>query len=152
MLIRTKTRTLARGMEKDALPVATVVRALDDLYAGLMAEAVKLLEGGRDTGDQARDDDFRARSVPVQERIVRELEALLARLQRNEQAKQALRKLEKTDKRSHQEITTKLNQMIKDLDRLMKDQTELASKFERLPKRTADEGKEEQVKGLKDLE
>src|SRR5262249_1337532 len=33
-LIRTKTRQLARAMEKDALPIATMIKSLDDLVAG----------------------------------------------------------------------------------------------------------------------
>jgi hypothetical protein len=153
--IRSKTRLLARAMEKDALPVATMVKALDDLYAGLMAEAVKLLEGGRDLAkdEPAKAADLRDRSLPVQDKIIAELEALLARLQRNEQAKEALRKLEKKDQAAHKAITKTLGDLLKNVDQMLKEETQLADKFERLPKKPVDELKEEKLKDpLKELE
>jgi hypothetical protein len=142
--IRAKTRLLARAMEKDALPVTSIVKALDDLYAGPMADAVRLLESGRDDAKQAT--SFRDRSLPVQDKIIAELEALLARLQRNEQAKEALRKIEKKDQAAYKAITQTLGNLVKDLDRMLKDETELAGKFERLPKKPGDELKEEKLK------
>ena len=151
-LIRVKTRQLARAMEKDAVPIATMVKSLDDLVAGLMASAVKLLESGKETNDPAKAAGFRNESFPVQDKIIAELEALLARLQRNEQAKRELRKLEKKDQAAHKAITKTLEQMIKDMDKLLKDQTELASKFEKLPKKPVDELKEEKLKDLKDFQ
>jgi hypothetical protein len=150
--IRTRTGLLARAMEKDSLPVVTIVRSLDVLAAGLMAQAEQLLEGGRDTQDPGRAADQRGRSLAVQDAIIKELEALLARLQRNEQAKAALRKLETKDKKAHQEITTVMGKMIKDLDRLQQDTTELAGKFEKLSKKPGDDVKEEQLKGQKELD
>jgi hypothetical protein len=150
--IRTRTRRLARAMEKDALPVTTIVQSLDSLASGLMAEVVKLFESGRDTTDSTRASEFRAQSVPVQDKIIKELENLLARLQRNEQAKTALRKLEKKDKPVHKQITDALTQTVNDLDKLLQDQTELASKFERMPKKPVEEAKEEALKGMKELE
>jgi hypothetical protein len=150
--IRLKTRQLARTMEKDALPVATMVKALDDLAAGLMAEAVKLFESGSDSTEPATIADLRAQTLPVQDKIIKELEDLLSRLQRNEQAKAALRKLEKKDSAAHKQITQVLAQTIKDLDKLLKDETELAGKFERMPKKSVEEAKDESFKGLKDLE
>jgi hypothetical protein len=143
--IRKKTYLLARVMDRDALPVATMVQELDALFGGLMAEAVKLLESGRDATDTTKADTFRTRSLPVQDQIIARLQEMLARLQRNEQAKQALRKLEKKDKASHKKITDTLTQMIRDLDQMLKDQTQVASKFERLPKKPVDELKEDKL-------
>jgi hypothetical protein len=150
--IRTRTRQLARAMEKDAVPVATMVKSLDDLFAGLMAEAVKLLESGRDASDAAKAASLRGDALPVQDKIIAELEALLARLQRNEQARQALRKMEKTDKPAHNQVAKTLAQMLKDLDRMLKDQTELANKFEKLPKKPVDELKGDKLNAMKELE
>jgi hypothetical protein len=153
--IRGKTNRLARAMEKDALPVATVVKALDDLYAGLMAEAVKHLETGRDldkAGDAAKAMEQRNASLPVQDRIIAQLQALLDRLQRNEQAREALRKIEKKDKTAFKNITKTLADMVQGLDKLVKEETQVAGKFERLPKKTNEELKEEQLKAMKDLD
>ena len=65
----------------------------DDLAAGPMADAVHLLESGRDAADTARQGEFRAQSLPVQDKIIAELEDLLAalkRLERNQQARDEL--------------------------------------------------------------
>lgn len=151
-LIRAETARLARTMEKDALPVATIVQALDDLFAGLMADALKLLETGKDSTNPAQATQRRTESLPVQDKIIARLEALLARLQRNEQAKEALRKIEKKDQAAHKEITRTLAQMIKDLDKMLQEKTELMAKFERLPKKPTDEYKEEVAKATKELD
>jgi hypothetical protein len=150
-LIRAKTRELARAMEKDGLPLHTMVDGLDKLVAGYMAEALKLLESGRDSKRDALANEFRQRSLPVQDKIIVELKAMLERLQRNEETKKILKKIEKKDKETHKALTAVLGKMIKDLDSLMKDQTELAGKFERLPKK-ADPIKDELLKDLDKLE
>jgi len=150
--IRGKTDKLATAMEKDALPVATIVVSLRELFAGPMAEAVRLLEGGRDAANAARATEQRNMSLPVQDKIIAELEALLARLQRNEQAKDALRKLAKKDQPAHKATTQTLNTMVKDLARLIDDQKELTAKFERMPKKTEDAAKEERAKSDKEAE
>jgi hypothetical protein len=151
-LIRGKTRELARAMEKDGLPLQTMMQDLDKLAAGLMAEAIKLLESGRDSEQEALKTDFRNRSLPVQDKIIAKLEELLARLQRNEEAKKALRKMEKKDPATFKAVRAQLGEMIKNLDQLLKDQTELAGKFERLPKRDPDAFKEEKLKALNELD
>lgn len=152
VLVRANTGKLSRAMEKAALPVGTIVEALDALASGLMADAVKLFETGRDATGPARGAEARDRSLPVQDQIIAQLEALLARLQRNEQAKDALRKMAKTDKPAHKATAKVLGQMIKDLDRLTTDQKELAAKFEALPKKPVDEYKEEAAKAAAEQE
>jgi hypothetical protein len=150
-LIRTKTRELARAMEKDGTPLQTMVDALDRLAAGHMAEALKLLESGRGSTRDALAQEFRQRSLPVQDRIIAELKALLERLQRNEETKKVLKKIEKNDKQTHKALTGVLGEMIKGLDSLIKDQTAMARQFERLPKK-ADPIKDELLKNLDKLE
>lgn len=150
--IRSGTRIVARAMEKDALPVASLVKALDDLHAGLMAQALAGLESARDTTVADKANEARKASLPIQDKIIAELDAILARLQKNEQAKKELRKIAKNDKAAHLALTTQLGQMIKDLDRLLKDETELAGKFEKMPKKTAEEVKEDAAKAAKELE
>jgi hypothetical protein len=151
-LIRTKTHQLARIMEKDAFPIATIVKALDELYTELMAEAVRLLEHGRDASAAAKAAATRDQALAVQDKIIAQLQELLARLQRNEQAREALRKLAKKNQPAQKAITKALSQMIKDLEKLLSDKTELAAKFEKMPKKTAEKLDEESLKTLKDLE
>src|SRR5262249_54091978 len=79
--IRTKTSLLARTMERDAFPIPTIIKALDELAAGLMAEAVRILEHGRDAGAPAKGAEIRKQSLPVQDRIIAQLQELLTRLQ-----------------------------------------------------------------------
>jgi hypothetical protein len=151
-LVRNKTLELARAMEKDDSRLRSVVHALEDLHRGHMAEALRLLESGRDTADETVAGGFRNRSLPVQDKIIAELADILARLQRNEQARAALKRLEKTDAARHQVLTGLLNNLVKNLDSLLKDETTLADKFERMPKKGGDEVKEERMKATKELE
>jgi hypothetical protein len=151
-LIRTKARELARVMDKDPLPLGPIVQALDRLAAGLMAEALTLLESGRDSAQAALAQQFRARSVPVQDKIIAELESLLARLQKGEEARKALRKIEKKDPVAYKKLNKEMAEMVQKLDQFSKELTELAGKFERLPKREPDAFKEEKLKALNDLE
>jgi hypothetical protein len=138
-LIRGQTNQLARAMEADGVSLKTMVQELDDLRAGLMAQAVKLFEQGQGSQSAAKADEFRAAAIPVQEKIIEQLKAMLARLQKNEQAKKTLERIAKTDKPMHDKLTTTITDLIKDLDKHLKDATELASKFEKLPKKSGDE-------------
>ena len=151
-LIRRQTRVLGRAMEKDGSPMITVIARLDELHAGEMAEAIGLLESVRDTKDLTQAGNIRQQSLPVQDKIIAELQQLLERLQRNTQARQTLRKIQKKDKASHTKITAKLREMTEDLSKMLKDETELAGKFERLPKKEDDELNEETLAALEDLE
>jgi hypothetical protein len=148
--IRTRTNQLSRAMERDAFPIPSMIKTLDELYAGLMADAVRLLEQGRDAGALPKETEIRRLSLPLQDKIIALLQELLARLQRNEQAREALRKLARKDQAAHKTITTALSQMIKDLNHLLSDKTELASKFEKMPKKTDEKLDEESLKTLKE--
>jgi hypothetical protein len=150
--IRLRTNQLARSLEKDAFPLVTVIKALDELYAGLMADAVRLLERLRDMDEPAKIQSVRPHAVAIQDRIIAQLQELLARLQRNEQAREALRKLAKKDQAAHKAVTQSLSQVIKDLNKLLSDKTELAGQFEKMPKKTAEKLDESSLKTLKELE
>ena len=151
--IRSSTDRLAKVMRRDGTPLHTVVEALEELHSGLMADAVKLLESGREAFDRAVGDRRRETSVPVQEKIVAKLKELLDRMQRNEQARKELKKLEKTDKPAFQKITQALGTLTNDLDRLVGEEKDLATKFEKMPKRAVDELSGEKLReAMKDLE
>ena len=150
--IRTSTAVLSRAMKKGALPVVTMVTALEELYAGLMADVIRLLEAGRDTQDAARAASVRTESLPVQDEIVQRLEELLRRLQRNDQARKSLRRIRKKDEAAHKELTQALSALISDLQRLSVDEAEMLSKLEKMPKKPVDELSEEQLGDLKSFE
>ncbi len=152
ILIRRRTGNLARSIESDGVPAHTIIEALDKLAAGDMAQAVKLLESGAGIEKESLAGEFRKQSLPVQDRIIKELEEILTRLLRNEAAKKALRRLAKEDPRGHKMAVAVLSDVIKGLDNLIKDQTELAGKFQRLPKKEPDKFKEELLKALNDLD
>ncbi|HJT36640.1 MAG TPA: hypothetical protein VJ783_31745 [Pirellulales bacterium] len=151
-LIRTKTLALSRAIQRDAAPVASMVESLDELYAGLMADCIRLLEAGRDITDAQRASAQREQALPVEDDIVEQLKALLARLQRNEQARKALKKLEKTDQAAHTAIIDALSKLAGDLHGLLTEEKELAEKFERLPKKPVDEANEEAQEAMDNLE
>jgi hypothetical protein len=151
--IRADAGKLALVMENDHLPVTTIVQALDDLVAGSMADAVKLLESGRDTNKESIKDDFRARSLPVQDKIIAALRAMVTRLQNNERARDALKKMEKKDPEAHKKLVSVLAEMIRHLDELLKDETQVAGKFEKLPTKNPNEVKDDEaLKALKALD
>jgi hypothetical protein len=96
---------------------------------------------------------MRNQSLPIQDEIIAKFQALLARLQKNEQARKELKKIAKADKAAHKAITQTLGQLVKDLDRLIDDEKELGEKFEKMPKRVEDALKDESLKAaLGDLE
>lgn len=142
VLIRTRTAGLAQTMQADPLAPETMAAALIELHAGPMAQAVQLLEAARDAQTANRAAALRQESLPVQDRILETLQSLLARLQRNQQARAALKRMARTDQAAHTAVTNALAQLIKDLDRMLDEQQELADKFERQPKRSVDEFQE----------
>ncbi len=142
VLIRTRTASLAQAMQADPLAPETMAAALLELHAGLMAQAVRLLEAARDAQAPNRAAALREESLPVQDRILEALQALLARLQRNQQARAALKRMARTDQAAHTAVTNALAQLVKDLDRMLDEQQELADKFERQPKRPVQEFQE----------
>jgi hypothetical protein len=153
--IRTRTRQLARAMEKEAFPLATVIKALNELHAGLMAEAVSLLEQGKvaqDADDLAKATAARTQSLPVQDKIIAQLQELLERLRKDEKAREALRRMEKKDQAAHKVVTKTLNEMIKDLKQMLAEKAMLAEKFEKMPRKTVDKLDESSLKALKDFE
>jgi hypothetical protein len=146
--IRTNTAVLAGAMREGTLPVATMIDALEDLHTGLMAQAVHQLEIASDIVDAARAGTLRDDSLPVQAEIIEELEELLRRLQRNKEARRSLRRIRKTDKAAHKEVTNVLAKIVSGLDRRMQDETELASKLEKMPKKPVDEFNEEDLNDI----
>jgi hypothetical protein len=129
-----------------------MVQTLDQLHRGLMIEAVVALERGREAAEAETAERQRTRSAEVQKKIIAELEALLLRLQTNEAAKKALRRIQKKDPLAHKKITQQLTKMIKGLDQLLKDETELMAKFQRMPKKTEDKVKEDKFKLTREME
>ncbi|MDP7742063.1 MAG: hypothetical protein QGF67_11515 [Lentisphaeria bacterium] len=150
--IRTNTAVLARAMRQGTLPVATMIEALDELYAGLMADVVRLLETGGATNDDARAAMLRNDSLPVQDEIIAVLEDMLRRLQRNDQARRSLRRIRDKDEAAHKELSGALVKLLFDLNRLTVDETEMASKLEKMPKRPVDEFSEEELKNFEQFE
>ena len=140
--IRTGTAVLARAMKQSLLPVKTMAKKLDGLYTGLMADVIRVLESGRDTKDAAKKAARRNDSLPMQDEIITQLTKLLNRLQKNEKARKVLRRLRRKDKPAHQAISKALAKLVKDLDRVVDDQTKIASDFEKMPKKKLDELKE----------
>jgi hypothetical protein len=151
-LIRHTTTNLARAMDRDGLPAVTIVEALEGLAVGPMAQVVKMLEAARDAAEPEQTTEKHLKSLPEQDRIIAELEKILARLQRNEQARKALRKIAKKEPDKHKVATKVLTDLIKSLRERLQDMTTTADKFERLPRRDTDKFKDEQLKALLGLD
>ena len=141
--IRKGTGQLAALMQRSTLPLKTVIGSLNELAIGPMAKAVSLFEMANETKNQGRQQTLRDDSLPVQDEIIKQLMELLARLDKNQQARKDLRRIRKKDEADHKSITTALEKLMKGLERMQADQTELANKLEKLPKRKVDELSEE---------
>jgi hypothetical protein len=150
--VRRRTSGLAKAIESDGVPAATIVEALEKLAAGPMAKVVRDFETGTGSDAETRGSTLREQLSKDQQKIIDELEEILVRLQRNEQAKKALKRMEKEDKAGHKATIAVLTDLLKNLNATLKDQTELASKFERLPKKGDDKFKEDMLKALNDLD
>jgi hypothetical protein len=150
--IRDKSTALAERMRRDAHPAATIYEALDELAAGPMAELVRLFESGEAAADAARAQALRDQSLPVQDRVIETLQELLNRLQRNDQARQAIKKLKDDDSAAHWQLTQRLDVLSDDLERMLAEDEELAERFERLPKQPGDELGEEQMEALDEFD
>ncbi len=150
--IRKGTGQLAALMQRSTLPLKTVIGSLNELAIGPMAKAVSLFEMARETKNQARQQTLRDDSLPVQDEIIKQLMELLARLDKNQQARKDLRRIRKKDEAAHKSITTALEKLMKGLERMQADQTELASKLEKLPKRKVEELSEEELDAQKEFD
>jgi len=146
------TRQLAALMLRSALPLKTVIGSLNELAVGPMARAVSLFETARDTTNQRRKQTLRDDSLPIQDEIIKQLMELLARLDKNQQARKDLRRIRKKDETAHKAITTALEKLMKGLERMQADETELANKLEKLPKRNVDEFNEEELDAQKEFD
>ncbi len=150
--VRTQTSKLARAVERGALPLATMVKALDELHAGPMAEVIKVFETARDTENDVKIHKQRERTLGIQDEIIRKLEELLTRLQRAEQARKELKKLAKKDAAAHKEVTDALGKLINELGKNIDDQTQSIANLEKMPKKPVEELSEEELEPLKQLD
>ena len=150
--VRTQTSKLARAVERGALPLATMVKALDELHAGPMAEVIKVFETARDTENDIKIHKLRERTLGIQDEIIRKLEELLTRLQRAEQARKELKKLAKKDSAAHKEVTDALGKLINELGKNIDDQTQSIANLEKMPKKPVEELSEEELEPLKQLD
>ena len=146
------TQQVAALMERSALPLKTVIGSLRELAIGPMAKAVSLFETARDSKNQGRQQALRDDSLPVQDEIIKQLMALLARLDKNQQARKDLRRIRKKDEAGHKAIVTALEKLMRGLERMQADETELANKLEKLPKRNVDEFNEEELDAQKEFD
>ncbi|MEI7436639.1 MAG: hypothetical protein WCL16_07525, partial [bacterium] len=137
--IRILSAKLARALEHGPLPLETVVQALDHLTAGPMAEAVRLCETGRDAVISAPGAAAREQALPVMDRIITALQELLARLQKDAEARRALRSLGKHDPLGKKAIVDVLTNMLSHLDRMSDETRAATNRFEKMPKRGTNE-------------
>ncbi|MBY0230849.1 MAG: hypothetical protein K2W96_16300 [Gemmataceae bacterium] len=150
--IRKRTGVLARSIEDDGVPLRTVIDALDGLVVGPMAAVLKDLESGAITEDDDAASKLRKATLPHQDKIIAVLEDILTRLLRNEEAKKAIRRMQKEDPKGHKTTLAVLAEFLKDVKELLKDQTELGGKFEKLTKKEPDAIKDELLKARMDLD
>ncbi|MBI1367708.1 MAG: hypothetical protein GC162_03550 [Planctomycetes bacterium] len=151
-LIRRQTQQLATVMTDNAFPAQTIIAELRDLAADPMAKALSMLEGCRDAANLEAGKHAASDSLPVQDDIITRLNAILVRLDRNEQMREKLKRLEQENPPEAKKVDAKLQQIATDLDKFLTDLKDLDEKYERMPKRPDDKLSAEQLKDLADAE
>ncbi|HEX4141971.1 MAG TPA: hypothetical protein VHY91_00335 [Pirellulales bacterium] len=151
-LIVRQTRRIADVMQQSSFPAVTIIDELRDLAADPMAKVLAALEGYRDAAEPPAGQKLADASLPIQDDILRRLEALQLRLDRDEQTQRALKKLEKEDPPAAKQVNAKLEKLAKDLDSFLSDLKDLEDKYERMPKRDQPEAKAEDAAPLADAE
>ncbi len=151
-LIVRQTLRIADVMQQAAFPAPSIIDELRDLAADPMAKAVSSLEGYRDATEPAAGRKLADASLPIQDEILRRLEALQLRLDRDEQMQRALKKLEKEDPQTAKQVNAKLDKLAKDLDNFLTEMKDLDEKYEKMPKREQPEAKAEDAAALADAD
>lgn len=147
-VIRRTAQQLADTMQRNAFPAQTMIDELNDLASGPMAKVITLLESFRDAHASESGKASAAQSLPVQDQIILALEEMLKRLDRNQAARNELKKIERTDQAVHKEVTNVLARLSKDLDKFLAEQRELEEKYEKLRKGDKDDAKGEDLTAL----
>ena len=136
------TGQLAALMQRSTLPLKTVIGSLRELAIGPMAISKQKLQKLKNKIKQQAFTGTKGRDI----------HKMFARLDKNQQARKDLRRIRKKDETSHKSITTALEKLMKGLERMQADQTELANKLEKLPKRKVDELSEEELDAQKEFD
>ncbi|MFW5682087.1 MAG: hypothetical protein ACOC1G_03695 [Phycisphaeraceae bacterium] len=157
--IRFRTRRLAESMRNRAFLAETMIEKLDALASGLMVDALTLLERYRDASGDAQAVDagearsFAERSLPVQDEIIAELEAIQQRLDRADQTRRRLKKSKEEEPEKTKEVTDQLDKVASDLDAFLGDLREIEEQYEKMPaRRDSEELTPEQLDQLEDID
>jgi hypothetical protein len=151
-IILRQTLRIADVMQQQAFPALTIIDDLRDLASGLMPKALAALEGYRDATELTAQKQFVDSAVPPQDQIIARLEAMLLRLDRNEQVAAKLKKMEKENPDAAKQIEAKLQALKSDLEKFVTDLKDLNEKYEKMPKRKGEEAKAEDLKDIADAE
>ena len=151
-LIRRHTLKLADVMEKNAFPAVTIITELRELGQGPMVNVIAGLESYRDAPDLKLQKQFVQESLPVQDAIIESLESILLRLNRNEQARKALKRLKEKDKPEFQKVIATVDKLAKELDEFLVEIKDQQEKYEKMAKRDIDEMTGEDLKTLEEVE
>ena len=151
-LIRRNTLRLADIMTANRFPGASIIAELGDLAVGPMADVLRALESCRDAEALATKKGLASGSLADQDAIITALEAILLRLNRNEQMKRLLRKTRRQDPVAHRQITATLEKLARDLDRFLFEVRELEEDYEKIAKRKTDELSDAELEALEAIE
>lgn len=157
--IRLRTRRLAEAMRNRAFLAETMIEKLDALASGWMVDALTLLERYRDvegeagTAQAGEARSFAERSLPVQDRIIAELEAIQQRLDRADQTRRRLKKSREEQPEKTREVTDQLDKVASDLDAFLGDLREIGDQYEKMPaRRDSEELTPEQLDQIEDID
>ena len=150
LLIKTA-RELATGMEINNFPAVSMIEELRRLASAEMPQIIKHMELARDASALDGSKAAFAASLPVQDKVVESLEEMLKRLNRDQEVRKELKRLEKEQPMVAREATAQLGKMMKDYEQYLAEQKDLKEKYEKISKRVAeDETNAEDLKALQE--
>ena len=150
--IRAQTLRLAELMQRNAFPARSMINELSALAGGPMARIVTGLEGYRDADTLDLRQTRTQATLPMQDEVIASLEDILQRLNRGEQVRQTLKKLERTEPVAHGKTLAVAAKLGADLDSFLTEMKSLDDEFDKMAKRRDDDIVGDDLEQLKAVE
>lgn len=132
-------RDVASAMEANNFPAVSMIEELRRLASAEMPQIVKYMETARDASSLEAAKAASAASLPVQDKVIESLEEMLKRLNRDQEVRKELKRLEKEEPTVARDATAQLGKVLKDFEQFLVEQKDLKEKYEKLTKRNTDD-------------
>lgn len=137
--IRVKTLALIEDMTERRFQGQTIITQLSELASQDMVRVIGVMDSAAAATDLTLSNTTLQKSVTDQQHIIKVLEDILIRLDRNEAARKKLQNIQKKSPEEYKQIVASLDKIKRDLDQFLLEQKQLDKNYEKMPKRDNDE-------------